>query len=1165
MDGLRACPLCGDKLLLTDGPSPFKLLCDGKQHAGPRALGSQLRFSCFSCHQFDACETCALAMPASACMEQVNVKLGADGNVFRAEEDTFGLGYSCRVRRYARIISPLPPKRDNSLRDFVPRDKYQKLQHENEQLRSDAKASRRSPSPTSKRPISPVSIIAHPLPKEVRKLNGEEDARIQEANDKKQATHWRKKAYQLQQDKLSLECELQNISVQLRSAQKAITIATAAEVKALKAETRHREALRHRSNCYNRQLGVISKAKAKAESDTSAAETAAAEAEHRAAETEERAAAAEALASVAESKAAAADAVRIETEADGAWNVAQAKAAADDEVSKANAALLAEVKQLRKQIHGGRGVGAGLQSSLEKSLETNKAWRERLHLDCNSLPSTSINCYSDHSRNVRFLEAAMRDRPAEVIAGALQRLDVLDSILKTKFLQRKMKVAIADVLEIIQSHWSARHAVMLMSDVHLSRSEYDTLRHLLSFVYDSDTDLYERIVVWVNAADEKDTLEAPRLASRYATEKERDLIYGKCGAEVSDDGLFCGAKDLEASLTGLVEHYYDALEPAVQAGEKPCLFVLTGDATGGWRGDSVTHGEIGIGSFAKGKAQSKLAALPIFLMEGDDSADNLRSRAALVFEQYNALKQKGKLTIVINGETKVLPTQYVIAADFQFFKAIMNMSKYTSAVWCTCLLDNLFKTPDALAETWADVLDFYKSIGCELKSCATICELNHYSFEVLMGKRFKQFGCRCGWKSGNEKQWRGYLEAHAQLDEEAKKAADLEHSSNPLHCRHKPYDAPLAKQGTIDNSADILHLIFINLTASFMELTMFTTLNDWDPAARAPFEAYLRSFGVPIKCVKATSVTEMKQSLTGRDTKVLLGKALTHIPALLQFVHTPQEEILEAVAAAVEAEPEAEPVGNKRKQRSTTPASTTADDDFDLDEPEDDDEGGDEEEAGEDADDADDTTGDELSTIERHAGAWDKLLKLVRAVRPFEDDSREYREARGVETFNAAAGVVKEYKRLFPGAKSACPHVALCVVPRQQVELGDHERRGADHSEAYGASIKDNLHRRTLRRKVSKISTTHKKLKKDGTTSTWTQGPLRVGRVMQVYRNMAVSERVIRDEGSTKYLQRKHFKLKSTGFATAAKAAKAQCEEAVSEETIESVVSRRIAESLEHS
>ena len=42
-------------------------------------------------------------------------------------------------------------------------------------------------------------------------------------------------------------------------------------------------------------------------------------------------------------------------------------------------------------------------------------------------------------------------------------------------------------------------------------------------------------------------------------------------------------------------------------------------------------------------------ALPVWLMEEDDSAENLRNRAAPVFEQYNKLKRKGRITVDIEG------------------------------------------------------------------------------------------------------------------------------------------------------------------------------------------------------------------------------------------------------------------------------------------------------------------------------------------------------------------------------------------------------------------------------------------------------------------------------------------------------------------------------------
>ncbi|KAL1529715.1 hypothetical protein AB1Y20_000653 [Prymnesium parvum] len=162
---------------------------------------------------------------------------------------------------------------------------------------------------------------------------------------------------------------------------------------------------------------------------------------------------------------------------------------------------------------------------------------------------------------------------------------------------------------------------------------------------------------------------------------------------------------------------------------------------------------------------------------------------------------------------------------------------------------------------------------------------------------------------------------------------------------------------------------------------------------------------------------------------------------------------------------------------------------------------------------------------------------LVHSVRPFERDDADYRRMRAVETFNAARVVMAEYKRLVPAVQSACPHVALCVVPRQMVEHGGPGRRGTDHSEAYGASIKDSIHRRCLRRKKATEATMHTRRDKDGNVvKQWRQRPLGVSRIMQTFRDQAVRERMLRDEESVPYLLRKHYRLTSTGFSTAAQA-----------------------------
>ena len=82
--------------------------------------------------------------------------------------------------------------------------------------------------------------------------------------------------------------------------------------------------------------------------------------------------------------------------------------------------------------------------------------------------------------------------------------------------------------------------------------------------------------------------------------------------------------------------------------------------------------------------------------------------------------------------------------------------------------------------------------------------------------------------------------------------------------------------------------------------------------------------------------------------------------------------------------------------------------------------------------------------------------------------------------------------------------------------------------------------------------------------STYKQKGLSVSRVMQQFRSMAVTARVIREPGSERWLHRKHYKIKKTGFATAARAVSEQAKEAVAEDGIYNVITRWQAESMEH-
>ena len=95
---------------------------------------------------------------------------------------------------------------------------------------------------------------------------------------------------------------------------------------------------------------------------------------------------------------------------------------------------------------------------------------------------------------------------------------------------RTIKRIVQKVMDEIQKRWSPRHALFVMSEVHTSRSEFDDLRHLLSYVYNRDKDTFELIKAWVNPWDDSDAVDFATLASRKP--RERELPLEKCAVHL---------------------------------------------------------------------------------------------------------------------------------------------------------------------------------------------------------------------------------------------------------------------------------------------------------------------------------------------------------------------------------------------------------------------------------------------------------------------------------------------------------------------------------------------------------------------------------------------------------------------------------------------------------
>ena len=124
--------------------------------------------------------------------------------------------------------------------------------------------------------------------------------------------------------------------------------------------------------------------------------------------------------------------------------------------------------------------------------------------------------------------ARVRTRTSTWLPNALHRAGYLEQLLDADRVQPRLKGVVKEAVNKTQTHWTARYAVHVWDRLELSRSQImDTLRHLLSHVYDAATDFYVPIKEWVNPKDDDDFVLTATLAGRYAREKEFDRLASK--------------------------------------------------------------------------------------------------------------------------------------------------------------------------------------------------------------------------------------------------------------------------------------------------------------------------------------------------------------------------------------------------------------------------------------------------------------------------------------------------------------------------------------------------------------------------------------------------------------------------------------------------------------
>ena len=96
------------------------------------------------------------------------------------------------------------------------------------------------------------------------------------------------------------------------------------------------------------------------------------------------------------------------------------------------------------------------------------------------------------------------------------------------FTQAEVKASMAKVAE----HWSARLSVHVWDRLDLTDSKMDTLRHLLSFVFDRSTGKYVPIRIWENPNDPSDYLVMTQLVPRDKWKAEFNSMAAKCNITV---------------------------------------------------------------------------------------------------------------------------------------------------------------------------------------------------------------------------------------------------------------------------------------------------------------------------------------------------------------------------------------------------------------------------------------------------------------------------------------------------------------------------------------------------------------------------------------------------------------------------------------------------------
>lgn len=516
-------------------------------------------------------------------------------------------------------------------------------------------------------------------------------------------------------------------------------------------------------------------------------------------------------------------------------------------------------------------------------------------------------------RVVRHISFVIQDRPADLIARAFQaaglrefegsgaRSGKTSELMATPPFRAYTKQAVAEAIEMLQDHWSARLSVHLQSRLDLSRVGMDKLRHLLSYVYDPEPDLYKPIKVWQNPDDESSFVLAPSLVGRSLREKLYKEIASRCEISVDPVTGRC-ERDTIKCTNDMYRKYHKAMRDNFST-ERPAQPMLYIDATGCGLGRGVTHVSIGTADFIREAKQSRNTLQPIAGYAGADDGDDIRANLPEVMPSFNKIIRKGRIFPGPPFSSAGIPARPAVSADMQAIKALFGMMKSCHSVWCLCQGDEQHQHPDFEAETWDDVLDFYDHVGCVLKTAKDCCEFAHYSYGIWRGEAFTPIKCRlCGYCEDDEESWLATVTEEQQMDETERKEKRKIHNEQ-IDAEGKKVTVPKAKKHhhqiylqppvvELDMEragCDLLHLLYLNL---FKHLFSGTCHNPLPDRKKKMVRRYIVACGF-YSYNAADETEDPVQRWIGREVKRFIEEAHTHLPFLLRMAAAPPDLIEE--------------------------------------------------------------------------------------------------------------------------------------------------------------------------------------------------------------------------------------------------------------------------------